>query len=239
MADQLIATNESQRQIQIDRCGVDPEKTNVVRNGPNLKRFTVDDDSLEAEFEQPETVLIGYMGCIGFQDGVDHLIRALAHLANEMGRKNFRGVIIGDGPALSSLQELAKESGLENHVDFPGYLSGDKLLEHLKMCHIMATPDPPSEYNITCTMIKTMEYMATRRPVVGYDLPEHRYSAGDASLYAEPGNIPELAECIATLMDDPAQRRELALLGRERVEKELAWEHQVPNLLRTYEKVFR
>ena len=237
-ADQLIATNESQRRIQIDRCGVEPEKTNVVRNGPDLSRFIVNDESLASELEQPKTFVIGYMGCIGFQDGVDELIRALGHLSNQMNRKDFRGLIIGDGPALSSLKDLAGELGLEQTVDFAGYQRGESLLQHLRSCHILTTPDPPSDYNMTCTMIKTMEYMAMRRPIVGYDLPEHRFSAGEASLYAEPGNIEHFAECLASLMDDPERRREMGLIGRERVETKLSWAHQSPNLIAAYGKLF-
>ena len=77
-ADQLIATNQTQRSTQISRCGVPAERTNIVRNGPRLD----DDDGAQplARLRPPGRTVIGYMGRIGFQDGVDGLLRAVHRL---------------------------------------------------------------------------------------------------------------------------------------------------------------
>jgi glycosyltransferase involved in cell wall biosynthesis len=83
-------------------------------------------------------------------------------------------------------------------------------------------------------MLKLMDYMALGRPVVAFDLAEHRVTAGDAAVYVEPGDDLALARAVVELMRDPARRRELGVRGRERVEKELAWTHSVPHLLDTY-----
>jgi len=58
-------------------------------------------------------------------------------------------------------------------------------------------------------MIKTMEYLAMSRPVVEFDLPEHRFRAGDTSPYARPGFERHLAECSIELMDDQDLQVEL------------------------------
>ncbi len=236
-ADQLIATNETQRTIEIERCGVSPERTNVVRNGPDLNRFVERVAPID-DLCKPNRYNIGYMGRIGFQDSVDHLIRALDHLKCTLGRSDFQGVIIGDGPALPSLKKLVAELSLQDDVTFVGYQTGDHLQALLASCDILTTPDSPSPYNQTCTMIKTMEYMAMSRPVVGYDMPEHRYSAGSASLYARAGDTYHYATCLATLMDDPQLRLTMGRAGRERIETTLAWQHQRGHLLHAYAKLF-
>jgi hypothetical protein len=40
---------------------------------------------------------------------------------------------------------------------------------------------------------------------------------------------------ICVLLDDPERRRSMGALGRQRIEAELAWHHQVPPLLTAYE----
>ena len=87
-------------------------------------------------------------------------------------------------------------------------------------------------------MIKTMDYMAMSLPIIGFDMPEHRFSAGEASLYAIPGDAKDFARCMQTLMDDPEKRKRLGEFGRQRVENELAWQFQAEMLLKTYAKLF-
>ncbi len=236
LADQLISTNQTQRATAIDRCGVQPEKANIVRNGPNILQ-QISAAPIDALRPQGRTV-IGYLGRIGFQDGVDSFVRALKVLMDEFERTDFHAVIIGDGPAVPSLKSLVHELELDEHVVFPGYLIGETLQSHLVSCDIFVTPDPPSDYNVTCTMIKTMEYMALSRPIVGYDLPEHRFSAGEASLYATPDDEVDFAKCLVRLIDDPELRSTMGKIGRARVESELAWQHQEKSLIETYRKLF-
>ncbi len=235
-ADQLIATNQTQQSIQISRCGVPAPRTNVVRNGPRL------DDHGEIQplerLRRPGCTVIGYMGQIGFQDGVDCLLRAVHLLRTKLHRDDFLTVIIGDGPAVPSLKRLVAELELANDVLFVGYQRGAALRSHLASCDILTTPDPPSPYNLTCTMIKTMEYMAMSRPIVGFDMPEHRFSAGDASLYAKVGDELDFARCLERLMDDPELRARMGGIGRRRIEDCLAWQHQSPRLIQAYEKLW-
>ena len=142
----------------MSRCGVPEERTNVVRNGPRLDE--VGEAQPLEQLRPPGRTVIGYMGRIGFQDGVDSLLRAVHLLRTELRREDFLTVIVGDGPAVPSLKQLAKQLDLEDYVTFVGYQRGPALQAHLASCDILTTPDPPSPYNLTCTMIKTMEYMA-------------------------------------------------------------------------------
>jgi glycosyltransferase involved in cell wall biosynthesis len=76
--------------------------------------------------------------------------------------------------------------------------------------------------------------MALGKPVVAFDLPEHRYTAQDAAVYAAPNVELDLARKLALLMDDPDQRAAMGRAGLARVRAELAWEHQAAALLSVY-----
>jgi glycosyltransferase involved in cell wall biosynthesis len=185
---------------------------------------------------QKAATIIGYVGVIGFQDGVGGLLRSLAHLAYDLNRRDFYCVIMGDGDALASSKALAAELDLNPFVGFTGWVSGDELIRYLSTIDIGVEPAPANPYTNRSTMIKVMEYMAMAKPIVAYDLTEHRVTAQEAALYALPGDEADFARRIAELMDDAERRQQMGEFGRKRVEAELAWSYQQQQLLKLYEQ---
>ena len=236
-ADRLIATNETQRDVQIDRCKAQPEKCYVVRNGPS-ERF-LEELTANPKYRSMRKSIIGYVGVIGIQDGVDYMIRMLSHLRYELHRTDFHAVIVGTGTALASLQDLAKELKIDEFVTFTGYLTGDDLLQTIASFDIAVTPDPSNPYNDSCTTIKTMEYMAMSKPTVAFDLPENRHSAGDSAVYASANEVIELANLTRDLMDDEDRRKRMGQIGRKLVEEKFAWDHQSEHLVSLYDSLLR
>jgi glycosyltransferase involved in cell wall biosynthesis len=86
-------------------------------------------------------------------------------------------------------------------------------------------------------MIKMMEYMALAKPIVAFDLPEHRYTAQEAAIYVRPNDELEFARALVELMDDPERRRKMGSFGRHRVQTQLSWNHSVQHLLKAYRMV--
>ena len=60
--------------------------------------------------------VLGYIGIINEQDGVDHFVRAVADLVQVKGFRDFRAVVVGSGPALESVRALASSLGLEDFI---------------------------------------------------------------------------------------------------------------------------
>ena len=61
-------------------------------------------------------------------------------------------------------------------------------------------------------------------------------SAGDAALYARPGDQDDLGRCVDRLLDDPELRARMGAAGRARVERELSWQHGERALLAAYDR---
>src|SRR5207253_11076134 len=101
---------------------------------------------------------------------------------------------------------------------FPTRRSSD--LCYLSAADICVDPDPGCEYNDRSTMIKMMEYMAYAKPIVAFDLREHRVTAESAAIYVKPNDELAFARALAELMDDPAKRKAMGAFGRQRIRSE-------------------
>jgi glycosyltransferase involved in cell wall biosynthesis len=229
-----MATNESYRNMAISRGRIPPENVFIVRNGPDLQTFKP--VSPNPARKHGKAYLIGYVGNMNFQDGLDILLGVAKHL-KDMGRRDVHFTCIGRGPELKQLQEMIQRMGLEDTVDFTGRVSDQELIEILSTADVCVNPDRPSEMNDISTMIKIMEYMALGKPIVQFDSKEGRFSAQEASLYASrQDGVVDFADKIAWLLDSPEKRREMGGVGRKRIEEELAWKYSVPNLLAAYQE---
>jgi len=232
LANVTIATNESYKQIQIQRGGRKAETIFVVRNGPNGRRMKLAQPSQRLRGLQ-KSILV-YVGVLNPQDGVDYLLRSLDFLLRELKRDDFHCVIVGHGDSLEDLRTMAGSLKLNGHVEFTGRISDDELEETLAAADICVDPDPSSPLNDVSTWIKIMEYMAAAKPIVTFDLKETRYSAQEAAVYVRPNDERQFAAAIASLMDDPEERRKKGMYGRNRVEQELQWSEVSKNLVNAY-----
>lgn len=235
-ADVSIATNESYRRIAIERGGMDPSRVFVVRSGADLSR--VRRLPARPELRRGKRYLVGYVGVIGRQEGLDLLLESVAFMRRELGRDDVHFTIVGDGTELQSLREMSRALGVDDCVEFTGRVPDETLWEILSTADVCVNPDRANEMNDKSTMNKILEYMALGKPIVQFDLTEGRVSAGDASLYARPNDTRDFALRLCELLDDPDRRERMGEIGRRRIETELAWHHQVPNLLRAYDTVF-
>jgi len=232
LANILIATNESYKQIQIDRGGRKPEHVFVVRNGPNQKRMEMSVPSVR--LRTMDRKILVYIGSLNPQDGVDYLIRALKHLVYDLKRADFYCVIMGSGDSLEDLREMVRALKLEKFIELTGWISDEDLQANLAAADICMDPDPSSPLNDVSTWIKVMEYMACAKPIVTFDLKETRYSARDAAVYVQPNDELAFAKATAELMDDQARRERMGRYGRQRVEQELQWSVVSRNLVAAY-----
>lgn len=236
LADISIATNESYRQIALSRGGMDPQRVHVVRSGPDLGRVVRTEPVLHRK--QGKRFLVGYVGVMGQQEGVNLLIDAANHIISHLRRLDIHFTLIGSGTELESIRLYAQKLGLSDHITFTGRIGDVELIEILNTADVCVNPDIANEMNDKSTMNKIMEYMALAKPIVQFDLTEGRVSAQNASLYALKNDPVDLANKIVWLLDHPQVRQSMGAFGRERVEKELAWDHEAPKLLQAYAQLF-
>jgi glycosyltransferase involved in cell wall biosynthesis len=231
LADLVIATNESYKAVATSRGRKRADQVYVVRNGPPL---TFKPCSPDPELAARAPNLVGYIGTMGPQDGVDYWLRALHELVFTLKRKDVLAVVIGDGDAMPQLRALAKELTLEPYIWFTGRVTDQQVLSYLSTVQVCVQPDPLNPLNDKSTMNKVMEYMALSKPIVAFDLCETKRSAQEAAIYAPPNDVLEFAKKVMWLMDNPRERERMGEIGRMRVISSLAWDHSAPRLVQAY-----
>jgi glycosyltransferase involved in cell wall biosynthesis len=235
-SDIVMATNHSYKELAVHRGGLSPDDVFVVRNGPDLTKFKLvpPDPSLK----RGKRFLVGYVGTMAVQDGLDIVLEVAAHL-KMLGHDDIQFTCVGGGPELESLRRTVRDKKLADFVHFAGRLPDADLLKILSTADVCVNPDRPCELNDMSTMIKIMEYMALGKPIVQFDSKEGRFSAQSASLYAGGSDpVGDFAAKILYLLDHPEERDRMGRVGRERVQKELAWEYSVAHLRNAYEHAF-
>lgn len=232
LADRVVTVNTSYLEVDLSRNHVPRERAVVVRNGPPLERLGA--PTPDPAIREGAGVVIGYLGHIAVQDGVDHLIRALHHWQRDLGREDWRAVVIGPADDPAFLRSLSEQLGVASRIRFTGYQPDGSWRSMLAAVDICCVPDPPNPLNDKSTMIKMMEYMALGKPIVAYDLAENRVSAGGAALYAAAGDPVDMARQFERLAIEPGLRERMSEVGRDRVRDHLAWEYSADRLVTMY-----
>ncbi|MGW8160321.1 MAG: glycosyltransferase family 4 protein [Desulfoprunum sp.] len=238
LADAIIATNATYKEIEQERHNVNSDKIFIVRNNPILKDCQLDADDIKNSMvvnKKNDKKILLFIGAINPQDGVDELLQALHYLVHNLNEKNFICNVVGGGDSLASMRQATTKMELDEYVNFTGVIyDREKIKEYLYLADIGVEPAPKNELNIHSTFIKVMEYMAAEKPIVAFDLKETRYSTGGSALLTEPGDIVGFAKHIQQLLHDEKLSKELGLAGFARIRNELNWDCAAKILDETY-----
>ena len=118
IADKIITTNQSYKEIAIKRNKVKPDKICIVRNGPKVHEFTPvnPDPSLRKNFPH----VACYVGIMGEDDGVSELVEVIKHIIQDLKRTDILFILVGDGSDLPLVKQKVADYGLDEFVDMPG-----------------------------------------------------------------------------------------------------------------------
>jgi glycosyltransferase involved in cell wall biosynthesis len=235
LADVVITPNDSYRRLALGRGGKRPEDVVVVRSGPLRDEFPPAAGGAAAYDRRGHRHLVGYLGVMGKQDGVELLVRAVAILIGQ--GEDVLLYLAGDGESFDQVKALASSLGIDGRVDMPGYQTSAEFEPALRAADVCVAPDPPSPFNDISTMNKIVEYMALGTCCVAFGLTENRVTGGDAVAYADEATPASLAATIRELLHDEERRDRMAAAGRRRFEEALSWEHAGPRLLVAYERL--
>ena len=220
-----IAVSESTRQDLIRR-GMDGALIDVIPNGIDLDWFSP--DGAAERFELPTFV---YMGRLRRYKRVDLLIRAAARLKD--AGIDIQLKVGGKGPDRERLEGIAARLGVEDRVEFLGFVSEEAKRTLLRRSWANLLTSPKEGWGIS-----NLEAAGCGTPTVASDAPGLRESVvdGTTGLLVPHGDLQALADAIARIASDPGLRDRLGA-GATEFSKGYSWEASAQAVLALLEAV--
>ena len=205
----VVAVSENDRRTLVERGLCDAGRISVIHNS---YQSASSNGGGGGSTQGAETSVIGFVGRLSDQKGVEYLIRAIPEVLSRHPRTRF--MIVGDGPERPQLERLVDELGVANAVEFAGYQpSPRQFIEAMDVVVIPSIYDP--------FPLVTLEVMEAGRAVVGSavgGIPE-AVEDGRTGLLVPPRQPAALAGALGRLLDEPQLRREMGAAGRVRAHK--------------------
>jgi len=234
----LIGVSDFVARSLIEGGGFSPEKTHSVLNAIDLQKWDADIDSSTVRDElgiNRDTPLLICVARIFPPKGQDKLVRALALLRPEF--PGLQALIVGqDYPPgthySDEIKALARQLGIADALIFSGLRKDVSRL--IAAADLLVMPSFEEPFGLVYA-----EAMAMKRPVIAFSdggTPEVVYH-GESGLLSQPGEVEPLAANIATLLRDPARRREMGEYGRKQVEARFNPQRLADDVASVYSKL--
>ena len=201
--------------------------TAVIYNGTDERLFS-------PSSTPAESLTVVSVGDMIPSKGQELVLRAVASL-----RKEFPGIsyeIIGDGPSLLSLKQLAIQLNMKGRVRFLGRCSRTDVAQALQRCAVFALP---STYEgLGCAYL---EAMATAKPAIGCRGQgiDEIIHAGVNGFLVDGTNVAELAGVLRQLLADRSMRENIGRTARRTVLDGFTLAHQAERLNQVYRNCLR
>jgi glycosyltransferase involved in cell wall biosynthesis len=211
------------------KAGVGEEKICLVRNGIDLRPFDDAAPSLREDLTPDRTLIVGLVGRLAREKGIDIFLRAAARVLVEFPSAKF--VVVGEGPDRDKLESLIDELKIRESVSMLG-----------------RRDDMPSVYASLDVMVSSsrqeglpmaiLEGMASRRALIATAVGEVPTVVLDdrTGVLVPAEDVELLAAGIVGLLRDSARRERLGAAARQLIEEEYSAERMTADYLRVYEE---
>lgn len=219
-ADRVVAVVEEGKRHYVE-CGADPDDVYVVPNYVDTETF-LDGDVAAASLDG-EFVLL-YVGTIGAAHrGLKTVIRAMPTIAEAVPDPRF--VVVGDGPYVGELRRECRELGVDDLVEFTGWVDFERLPSYIAASDVCVVPHRDNPHTATTIPHKLTQYMALGKPAIVTDVePLARVvTDADAGRVVPAGSPHGLAGAAVDLYEDPDRLAALGDNARRAVETTYNW----------------
>ena len=223
-ADHITATSRMLKTATLAYMSGEDEKVSVVPFGINVP------DSCPP---LPDgTPRLCFMKKLRSLTGPDLLLKALAK-----AREKIDGIsltIAGDGPMTGELKQLTADLGLNDCVNFAGWIPNERIPDLLAEHHIMVMPSLKEAFGVVI-----LEANACGRPVITSDAGGIAEVVRDneTGIMTPAGDVDRLAGAIIKLAGDRELMSRMGRAGYEFVEQNYSWEKSLDMMTELYERL--
>lgn len=165
-----------------------------------------------------------FVGRLVDRKGADDLIRAFSDLNGKAGEARLE--IVGDGPEMGRLQELARELGVSDRTRFFGTLRGRTLYERFANAYVFAMPSKTAKGDVEGFGTVFLEAGLFGKPSVGTrsgGIPE-AIRDGETGILVPEHDPKTLSDALGVLLADEKMTLRLGKNAREMVSTKFTWD---------------
>ena len=223
-ADAIVTDSEASRADTIEHLGIPPGRAGLV----HAVHCGVTSSFRPAEPSDTGEPYILYVGRSDPYKNLTGLVRAFAaSLARNPSPLRLR--IVGPrDPRYPEPENLARELGIADRVDWVGYLADKPLLESYQGASLLALPSRYEGFGLP-----VLEAMACGTPVLCSAAGGLAEVAGDAAVLCDPDDIEGMAAAIDRILGDPQLRSSLRERGIAQA-AQFSWENTCRKVLGLY-----
>lgn len=236
LVDRYIAVSKDIERYLTNRIGISPSRVTQIYNGVDTRRFTTDPvgsgGPLPLEFAKGGSIVIGTVGRIQAVKDQATLLRAFAEMLRRQPdlREKVRLAIVGNGPLLENLRQLAESLGIRAQTWMPG--SATNVPEILRTFDLFVLPSLSEGISNTI-----LEAMASGLPVLATAVGGNveLIEAGCWGDFFQPGDIQSLTNLLAKYVSNPSLRHEQGRTARKIATEKFSLTAMVANYQAVYE----
>lgn len=206
-------------------------KAEVIPMGIDLDYFKPGKKPAELvkKYQLQDTFTILFLGRLTTVKGVNYLLEAADKLKQD--GSNFKLLIAGDGPERESLQAYVKEHGLEENVEFVGWIDSSEVVDYYHVADVFAGPSLHEALGLVF-----VEAQASGVPVVASNVGgiPGIVKDGETGFLVDKKSGGQLYENLKALYEDPKLRQSMAKKAPKQIADQYSWE----NVAKKYAEVF-
>ncbi|MDO5018441.1 MAG: glycosyltransferase [Lagierella massiliensis] len=183
-----------------------------------------------------DTFTIGTVKSLYKVYGLKYLVEAFNKLVKKYPETSFKLILAGEGEEERNLREQVKNLNLTKLVEFPGYLSIEKLVKTYNKMDVAVFPSLQESFGVSA-----VEAQSCCVPVVCTDvggLPEAT-KPGESSILVKPSNSDELFKAIEKLFLDEKLRTRMGENGRNHVIEKFVLEENFSKIDSIYKLILK
>jgi len=218
----IITTNTHFMQEKLKSWGISEDKIIYLPNGIDPNRFPSPDitvlENLRGQHNLSNKRVIAYIGSISLPSHpIDLLFVAFKKIL-----QNFQDavlIIVGGGEDLATLQQLASQLSLQEHIHFIGRIHPENVHFYYGIADVTVDPVHDNDAARGRSPLKLFESWISGVPVVSADVGERSYLIGNppAGVLVSPDQEGALTKGIAKVLSDADFAKSLSVMGKERV----------------------
>jgi len=228
ISDHVIVVVEESRE-RLLRKGIKSQDVSIVSNTPELDLFEENIDKYKKEIFQNNKINLLYIGYLTKLRGLDTVIKALPMIIKKEERIKLN--IIGDGADLPVLKGLAKEIGVQEYVDFKGWIDFKYIPYIISKSDIGVVPHHSNEHTNTTIPNKIFDFMACGKPVIVSDARPLKRIVEETGcgVTFQAENSDDFSSKLIHLIKEN-ERDQMGLRGKKAVIQIYNWDRDADNL---------